>query len=55
MRMRVYLCVIKVSRSTADKDVQKAEDAGRQGEPRRAGSSRSTQIPFSFSWKVPQL
>lgn len=55
MRMRVYLCVIKVSRTTADKDVQKAEDAGPQGEPRRAASFNSTHILPSFSWKVPQI
>lgn len=55
MHMCVYLCVIKVSRSTADKDAQKAEDVGRQGELNCAGSSNSTQILLSFFWKVPQI
>lgn len=55
MRLRVYLCVIKVSRSAADKVAQKAEDAAPQGEPKRAASSNWTHILLSFSWKVPQI
>lgn len=50
--MCVYLCVIKVSGSTADKE---ADDAGPQGELRRAASSNSTQILLPFSWKVPRI